>query len=497
MRQAVFYFLIALFLSAIMTGYQSGDSVSLFPLINSNGPVPVYRFFNTVRGGHLYTISEAERDYIMENLPQWTFEGIKFYVHSYQASGSCPVYRFFNTRTGIHFYTINEAERDSVMQLPQYNYEGVKFYVFANFASDTTPVYRFFNHVRGGHLYTISETERDAVMQLPNWTYEGICFYVYPQEISSDAPVPSTGQTTAYRTGDDGDLEMGVPWPSPRFTDNADETVTDNLTGLMWAKNANIDGTRTWNDAVDYCNTLDYAGYNDWRLPNVRELYSLIDISEHTPGLPEGNPYTGIQNGYYWSSSTYAFSPDYAWAVYIYYGNVDCSSKTPAYYVWPVRSISDGDAPIPRTGQTASYRTGDDGDLEMGVPWPKSRFTDNGDGTVTDNLTGLMWARDANLAGAKNWNDAIDFCNALDHGDHSDWRLPNVRELSSLNDFGEYDIGLPAGHPFLEIKSYHYWSSSTDAYSSEYAWSVSMIDGNMLNDDKANTNYVWPVRGGQ
>ncbi len=140
--------------------------------------VPVYRFFNNVRGGHLYTISEAERDYIMENLPQWQYEGIKFNVYDELVSGTTAVYRFFNTNTGIHFYTISEAERDNVMQLPQYNYEGIKFYVHPGEASDSTPVFRFFNHVRGGHLYTISEAERDAVMQLPNWTYEGISFYV-------------------------------------------------------------------------------------------------------------------------------------------------------------------------------------------------------------------------------------------------------------------------------------------------------------------------------
>ena len=60
------------------------------------------------------------------------------------------------------------------------------------------------------------------------------------------APVPKTGQTTSYTTGDDGDLEMGVPWPSPRFTDKGDGTVTDNLTGLIWLKDANCFGGRTW-----------------------------------------------------------------------------------------------------------------------------------------------------------------------------------------------------------------------------------------------------------
>ncbi len=142
--------------------------------------VPVYRFFNTVRGGHLYTISEIERDYILENLPQWNLEGIKFAVCEEQKAGTMPAYRFFNTNTGIHLYTISETERDNIMELPQWNYEGIKFYVHPGQAADTLPVYRFFNTARGGHLYTISETERDAVMELPQWSYEGISFYVYP-----------------------------------------------------------------------------------------------------------------------------------------------------------------------------------------------------------------------------------------------------------------------------------------------------------------------------
>ncbi len=143
--------------------------------------VPVYRFFNTIRGGHIYTISESERDYIMENLPHYNYEGIKFHVYDIQTDQTTPVYRFFNTNNGIHLYTISESERDYILDnLPHYSYEGVKFHVFADTAEGVTPVYRFFNTVRGGHLYTISEVEREALMDLPQWSYEGIKFYVYP-----------------------------------------------------------------------------------------------------------------------------------------------------------------------------------------------------------------------------------------------------------------------------------------------------------------------------
>lgn len=96
------------------------------------------------------------------------------------------VYRFFNHVRGGHLYTISEDERDTLMQLSEWNYEGIKLYVHENYAEETVPVFRFFNHLRGDHLYTISEIERDAVMQLPEWTYEGIPFYVLPLELKND-----------------------------------------------------------------------------------------------------------------------------------------------------------------------------------------------------------------------------------------------------------------------------------------------------------------------
>ena len=116
-----------------------------------------------------------------------------------------------------------------------------------------------------------------------------------------DSGVPATGQTNSYATGDDGDLRPGVAWPSPRFTvgtGTSTNCVTDNLTGLMWVKNPDAT-TRNWSTALTYCNGLDGSagrgGYTDWRLPNAKELYSLIDLGRFTPTLPSGHPFTGVQ----------------------------------------------------------------------------------------------------------------------------------------------------------------------------------------------------------
>jgi hypothetical protein len=99
--------------------------------------------------------------------------------------------------------------------------------------------------------------------------------------------LPATGQMSSYGTNDDGALQKGVVWPSPRFTDNINGTVTDNLTGLIWLKNANCFGVQ-WTDALKdsgslangQCGLTDGSTAGQWRLPNVRELESLANVSQ-------------------------------------------------------------------------------------------------------------------------------------------------------------------------------------------------------------------------
>jgi hypothetical protein len=167
---------------------------------------------------------------------------------------------------------------------------------------------------------------------------------------------PKTGDTytNSNVTGEDGELKKGVDWPSPRFTDNTDGTVTDNLTGLIWLENANCpSASRTWSNALSDVTQLNTDGtmnandcgdtsnggshQTDWRLPNVRELQSLIDYGQSFMALPSTTPFSGVQAYYYWSSTTFEDHPDYAWLVSLDFGRVDDRVKTDIYYVWPVR----------------------------------------------------------------------------------------------------------------------------------------------------------------
>jgi hypothetical protein len=187
---------------------------------------------------------------------------------------------------------------------------------------------------------------------------------------------------------------------------------------------------------------------------------------------------------------------------------------------------------VERTGQTTSYAAGDDGDIQAGVAFPARRFRDNGDGTVTDSLTRLIWLQNANCFSIQTWQNALNAANNLaddpastttnladdpastttnladdpastttdcglrDGSDAGDWRLPNVKELLSLLDYGNLNPALPTGHPFLNVQSPIYWSSTTAAAFPGFAWIVNLNGGRTIDDGKDNTVFVWPVRGG-
>lgn len=155
---------------------------------------------------------------------------------------------------------------------------------------------------------------------------------------------------------------------------------------------------------------------------------------------------------------------------------------------------------LPKTGQTTVYQAGDDGTYKKGYPKSGARFVDNGDGTITDKATGLMWAKDGNGAGCNNgnniaWGAAITFAEGLDFAGYSDWRLPNVKELQSIVDYGTYSPAIDS--VFTNTQSNYYWSSTTYAGNTANAWYVSFASGSVFGVSKDSDYYVRPVRGGQ
>ena len=185
---------------------------------------------------------------------------------------------------------------------------------------------------------------------------------------------------------------------------------------------------------------------------------------------------------------------------------------------WPSGGGGPTSVNLPKTGQTTCYDaagavvacagTGQDGDLQKGVAWPSPRFTDNGNGTVKDNLTGLIWLKDANCFSRRTWAQALSDANSLANGScgltdgssAGNWRLPNRKELRSLINYSQANsaawLNLPA-QGFSNVQADYYWSSSTYAYGPAGAWGVNMGDGGVYGYGKTNSLYVWPVRAGQ
>jgi len=161
---------------------------------------------------------------------------------------------------------------------------------------------------------------------------------------------------------------------------------------------------------------------------------------------------------------------------------------------------------LPKTGQTMIYQPGDDGSYQMGYPiGGGQRFIDNGNGTVVDMATGLMWVKDPNMipgglfASRMYWYDAINACENLDYAGHDDWRLPNINELMSIVDHGRYD---PAFDPMYFVRSPEtwtpYWSSTICAPWTDGAWAMYPYDGYKAVWGRPwDMCYVRPVRGGR
>jgi hypothetical protein len=320
--------------------------------------------------------------------------------------------------------------------------------------------------------------------------------------------VISTGQNSCWdasgnpipckSTGQDGEFRVGAAFPSAerfrmleRRGAEGGGAVEDRLTGLVWSLDASPSiFAMSWQAALNYVADLNrqgYCGFEDWRLPNRRELRSLVWHESKNPPLPPGHPFKNIFHGWYWTSTTAAINTRYAWYVHMGGARMFYGRKDQECLVWPVRSES---SLIPWTGQRHCFDvsgndvvcndTGQDGELKMGVSWPEPRFRQVNNHVLEDMLTGLFWTMDADLAkGLTDWNGALATVRGLNRNgyvgiDH--WRLPNINELESLVDASKHSPALPDGHLFEHVGQF-YWSSTTSFYDPQWIWALYMHKG--------------------
>jgi len=342
----------------------------------------------------------------------------------------------------------------------------------------------------------------------------------------------ATGQSATYANGDDGSLHKGTAWPGPRFADNQDGTVTDKVTGLIWLQNAGCFPPAIWSTALADVNQLasGACGLNDgssagqWRLPNLNELQSLVDASASNPVVSAGSLFLNISNGIYWSSTSYFGGQGgsaNAWSIRFgdgrYMNDSSANAKATANNdVWAVKGGSGGAVKLQSTGMFIPFAGGDDGTLQTGVPPTYPRWIDNGNGTITDTVTGLIWLKRADCI-HQPWSAAVAAVNSLASGqcgltDSSAagaWRMPNRNEMQSLADrmetnhadFFDQTYILKSTQTVYRLPvftnviiSEYYWTSTTNAADTTEAWTVFSCDFGVYDISKANTGYTMAVR---
>jgi hypothetical protein len=379
--------------------------------------------------------------------------------------------------------------------------------------------------------------------------------------------LPATGQTTAYTANKKDNISTAVAVPDDgtvragaalSYTDNGDGTITDPTTGLMWEKKGDNGGLHDkdngytwsgigsqetiwdWLDDVNAEGGTGFAGYSDWRIPNAKELQSLVNFQNGAPMTSTAfnvNCVVGatVLTGSctapasYFSSTTWARSTSMAWGVSFYEGLLYAYDKAAGLRVRAVRGGGSGLGAFPATGQTTAYTANkndgspgavavpDDGTVRAGAPL---HFSDNGNGTITDDNTGLVWEKKGDSGGLHDkdniywWSgngdqetvwDFLDDINTEGFGGFGDWRVPNARELLSIADF-QYQWAVPAAFqnncvPGATVLTGSctfqsmYWTSTTRISTGFEAWYASN-HGSVAPTFKSGTARVRAVRGG-
>jgi len=252
---------------------------------------------------------------------------------------------------------------------------------------------------------------------------------------------------------------------TPRYTDNGDGTITDLTTGLMWQKTPDLANKLTYAEAVEGAKRFTLAGHTDWRLPTIKELYSLIDFRgssfRRVPYIDtkyfdfrfgNGRPGERLIDAQYWSSTEYVGAVMGAAAAVFGVNFADGRIKG-----YP-RDTGPGGKPFKEFVRHVR------GNTDYGV----NHFVDNGDGTITDLATGLMWQKTDDGV-KRNWREALAYTENLTLAGHDDWRLPDAKELQSIVDYTRAPDARntarrgPAIDPVFgisETESY-FWTSTT------------------------------------
>lgn len=283
--------------------------------------------------------------------------------------------------------------------------------------------------------------------------------------------IPDTGVSSSYTNtfGEDNDYNIFIPF----FLNHQNGTLTDTITGLMWQQSDG--GEMTFENAVIYCDTLTIGNYNNWRLPTAHEAFSILNHQFANPSL--SLDFTKTAAEYWWTSDKQQNDPTKIWATNAG-GGIGNHSK--------LETISAGG---PKKFHVRAVR-----DVNSPISLPQ-RFTDNGNGTITDHLSNLIWQKVISLD-SFTWEQALVYADSVSIAGMTDWRLPNIKELRSIND---ESIIIPSLNPtFFSIsKPQKYWSSTTLPNQTNKAWYLNTQFGITTYDLKTFKHPIICVRSNQ
>ena len=284
--------------------------------------------------------------------------------------------------------------------------------------------------------------------------------------------LPDTGETTKYTTtaGEDADYSINPPY----FTINGDGTVTDTVTGLMWQQTDG--GEMTIENARIYVDSLTLGGHTDWRLPSAFESFSILNEQHVNPAIDPA-VFTVTTADYWWTADRQVNDTTKIWVTNAG-GGVGNHPKAETISAggtkhFNVRAVRDVNTP-----QTIA-----------------ARFTDNGDGTITDHITDLVWQKMA-YSDSVTWEQALAYADTLYLAGHTDWRLPNIKELQSLTNPKLINPSVSTS-VFPSIHTNKYWSSTSLPNHTTWAWYLDTQFGITTYDAKTIRHYLMCVRGPQ
>lgn len=282
--------------------------------------------------------------------------------------------------------------------------------------------------------------------------------------------LPDTGQNTSYTNtfGEDNDYSINTEKFSVK-----NGIVMDSISTLNWQQTDG--GEMLFDNAKNYCDTLTFGGFTDWRLPHPDEAFSILNSQTPSPAI-DSKYFTKTGAEYWWTSALQVNDATKAWVTNAG-GGIGNHLKT--------ETIS--------AGGIKKFHTRCVRETQISVTIT-ARFLDNGDGTILDRLTDLTWEKSISQT-AVTWEDAILYSEGLTLGGNSDWRLPNVKEIKSLSDENKVQPSVN-NTMFSGVTITKYWSSTSLPNQSTKAWYLDNNFGITTYDVKTATHSVWAVRGG-